>query len=276
MILAFVAVFTVATILDLADEDPNAMSVDVYGQQWWWGYEYDVDGDDEIDFVTANELVIPAVDEVNLRIMSRDVIHSFWAPALNGKKDAVPGRVHPLTFQASEPGVYIGQCTEFCGLSHANMRLKVRALPRAEYDAWVENQLREAAEPTSEAAAAGLAVFEAQCTTCHLIRGVNQDTYEGAAQVSGAAPDLTHFASRSAYAGAIFDLYVDVDGDGFGDPESGEFDIPQLEAWLRNPPAEKPMAPDPPADGELGRGMPNLNLTERQIDDLVAYLTGLE
>ncbi|HUW04289.1 MAG TPA: cytochrome c oxidase subunit II [Acidimicrobiales bacterium] len=276
VILAFVAVFTVATILDLADQSEDALSIDVYGQQWWWGYEYDTNSDGAVDFVTANELVIPAGEEVNLSITSRDVIHSFWAPALNGKKDAVPGRIHPLTFEAAEPGLYIGQCTEFCGLSHAYMRLRVVALAPADYAEWVANQERQAVEPSTPAAEAGKAVFEAQCTTCHLIRGVNQDTYQGAAQVSGAAPDLTHFASRSGYAGAIFDLYQDVDGDGFGDPESGEFDIAQLEAWLRNPPAEKPLAPDPPADGELGRGMPNLNLTEQQIDDLVAYLTGLE
>ena len=94
------------------------------------------------DFRTANEMIIPAGEPVDLDITSLDVIHSFWIPALNGKKDAVPGRHHPLTFEADEPGTYWGQCTEFCGLSHANMRMRVIALPQDEYDAWLENQVR--------------------------------------------------------------------------------------------------------------------------------------
>ena len=106
VILAFVAVATLTTLFDLADEPANALEIDVVGQQWWWEFHYDVDGDGEYDISTANEMVIPAGEPVNLTITSRDVIHSFWIPALNGKKDAVPGRFHPLTIEADEPGTY--------------------------------------------------------------------------------------------------------------------------------------------------------------------------
>ena len=135
-------------------------------------------------------MVIPAGDPVDLDITSMDVIHSFWIPALNGKRDAVPGRHHPLTFEADEPGTYWGQCTEFCGLSHANMRIRVIALPQDEYDAWLENQMRPAEAATGDAVD-GEELFSSTCTSCHQIRGLNDD-YTGAATVSGTAPELTH------------------------------------------------------------------------------------
>ena len=280
VLLAFISVATVATLFDLADEPDDAMEVRVVGQQWWWEFQYDVDGDGEHDFVTANEMVIPAGEPVNLDITSRDVIHSFWIPPLNGKRDAVPGREHPLTLEADDPGSYWGQCTEYCGLSHANMRMRVLALDDADYGAWLDNQMGDAAAPTDESAQAGLEVFESACASCHLVRGVNEDTYEGAEQVSGAAPDLTHLMTRSTFAGSIFRLYDEADDDDIAErylelPDDGTLNQVQLEAWLRDPPGEKPMAPDP-TDEALGRGMPNLELTEDQIDDLVAYLTTLK
>lgn len=284
VLLAFVAVGTVVTIFDLAETPEDAIEIDVYGQQWWWGFEYDVDQDGEIDITTATEMVIPAGQDVVVNIKSRDVIHSFWIPALNGKKDAVPGRTHQLNIQADEPGIYRGQCTEFCGLSHSRMQMRVIALPQDEYDAWVENQLQDAATPTDAEAVAGLELFQGQCATCHQINGV--DEVEFAAQVSGAAPNLTHLMTRSTFAGGILDLYAeanagdpdyDLDGIPYNElPEEGTFERNQLEAWLRNPEAEKPMAPDPTQYSQYGRGMPNLNLTEQQIDQLVAYLETLK
>lgn len=284
VLLAFVAVGTVVTIFDLAETPEDAIEIDVYGQQWWWGFEYDVDQDGEIDITTATEMVIPAGQDVVVNIKSRDVIHSFWIPALNGKKDAVPGRTHQINIQADEPGIYRGQCTEFCGLSHSRMQMRVIALPQDEYDAWVENQLQDAATPTDAEAVAGLELFQGQCATCHQINGV--DEVEFAAQVSGAAPNLTHLMTRSTFAGGILDLYAeanagdpdyDLDGIPYNElPEEGTFERNQLEAWLRNPEAEKPMAPDPTQYSQYGRGMPNLNLTEQQIDQLVAYLETLK
>jgi cytochrome c oxidase subunit II len=284
LILAVIAPFTVATILDLArePEGPEVIDVTVIGQQWWWEYQYDLDDDGEADIITANEMVIPADTPVNLSIESRDVIHSFWIPALNGKKDAVPGRTHELTIQADDPGQYRGQCTEFCGLSHANMRMRVYAVDQAEYDDWVAGQLAPAPVPEEGSpAAAGQQAFIQACSSCHVINGLEPEDFAGAPLVSGAAPNLTHFMSRTTFAGSIFDLYLPPDGDEDAQYldiiEDGEFNRAQLEAWLRDPPGEKPMAPQPNeySDG-LGRGMPNLNLSESQIDELVAYLETLE
>jgi cytochrome c oxidase subunit 2 len=218
--------------------------------------------------------VIPAGEPVVLRITSRDVIHSFWIPKLNGKRDAVPGREHPLLLESDEPGVFHGQCTEFCGLSHGFMRMRVVALEPGAYADWEEGQLLGARNPTDELALEGQRIFRDTCSQCHRVRGPggNEDRFDGAALVAGAAPDLTHFASRGAFAGAIFPLWEDVDGNGEVDPdEIGKaLNVADLEAWLRDPPAQKAMAPDD------GRGMPDLQLTEEQIDALVAYLETLE
>ena len=279
LILAGVGGASVLTILDLDDRPADAQKVTVIGQQWWWEYRYDLDGDGEDDIVTAHDLVIPAGEPVEVSITSRDVIHSFWIPALNGKRDAVPGREHPLLLQADEPGVYRGQCTEFCGLSHAYMNMRVVALSAADYAEWEANQQEGADVPEDEEAAAGMEAFRTQCSQCHLVSGEggNEEAFDadpGVALVAGAAPNLTHFASRGVFAGAIFDLWVDLDESGEIEPdeigEGGRLNRADLEAWLRNPPGEKPMAPD------QSRGMPNLNLTEEQIDALVAYLETLE
>jgi len=284
VILAFVAAGTVVTIFDLADQPEDAMRIDVYGQQWWWGFEYDTNNDGTTDITTATEMVIPVDTPVVVDIRSRDVIHSFWIPALNGKKDAVPGRTHSITIEADDPGIYRGQCTEFCGLSHARMQMRVVALTDADYAAWVENQTQDAVAPTAELERAGLEVFQAQCVSCHQVNGLDEVAF--AAQVSGAAPNLTHMMTRSTYAGGIFELYdqandgpptYDLGGIPYNElPEQGTFNRNQLEAWLRNPPGEKPMAPDPTAESSLGRGMPNLNLSEQQIDQLIAYLETLK
>jgi len=280
VILAFVAVATLATLFDLYEETEDALQVDVVGQQWWWDFQYDVDGDGEHDFRTANEMVIPAGTPVDLTISSMDVIHSFWIPALNGKRDAVPGREHDWSLEADEPGTYWGQCTEYCGLSHANMRMRVIALPQEEYDAWVENQMLPAEAATGDAVA-GEELFTSTCTSCHQVRGLNDD-YTGAATVSGTAPELTHLMSRSTFAGSLFRLYAQADDEDLSTfydhlAEEGTFNRVQLEAWLRDPPAEKPMYADTEAlDGALPRGMPDLGLTEEQIDQLVAYLQTLD
>ena len=274
LLLAGVGGASVLTILDLDDTPPDAMEVTVIGQQWWWEYRYDVDQDGTDDIITANDLVIPIGTPVDLTITSRDVIHSFWIPALNGKRDAVPGREHPLLIEADEPGVYRGQCTEFCGLSHGYMRMRVVALDEADYAAWQANQLTAAKAPTTELALAGRETFRTTCSQCHRVRGAegNDDLFKGSATVSGSAPDLTHFASRGAFAGAIFDLWSDTDQSGEVDIDElgGAFNVADLQAWLRDPPGQKPMYP------QGSRGMPNLELSQVQIDQLVAYLETLE
>lgn len=274
LLLAGVGGASVLTLLDLDDQPAGAQEVTVIGQQWWWEYRYDVDGDGEDDIVTANDLVIPAGEPISLTITSRDVIHSFWIPSLNGKRDAVPGREHPLLIEADEPGVYRGQCTEFCGLSHAYMRMRVVALSEDDYAEWEAHQQEGAAVPTDNLAAEGMETFRTTCSRCHLVEGEggNEDLHKGADLVAGAAPNLTHFASRGVFAGGVFDLWVDGDGNGEIDIDErgGRLNRAALEAWLRDPPGEKPMYP------QGLRGMPNLNLTDEQIDALVAYLETLE
>jgi cytochrome c oxidase subunit II len=284
LILAVIAVLTVVTVFDIdAEADDATMTVEVIGQQWWWEYRYDVDGDgkanDPDDVITANDLVVPAGTNIHLDVQSRDVIHSFWIPKLNGKKDAVPGRHHDLTVNADEPGTYVGQCTEYCGLSHAYMRQRLIALPQDEFDAWLDNQQDDAELPASGDAKAGGELFTSSCSRCHLAEGVNDKEYEeqgsGNDVVSGHAPNLTHFATRGAFAGATLPLWQTDDPDGIvrWSDIGGTLDREQLEAWLRDPPAEKPMAAE--IEGP-SRGMPDLDLSEEQIDQLVAFLETLD
>lgn len=283
LLLAVIAVPTIATIFDLAEKPEDPLKVTVVGQQWWWEYDYP-----GLGIVTANEMVVPVGVPIELSVTSRDVIHSYWIPRLNGKKDAVPNRVHFLKMQADEPGTYWGQCTEFCGLSHANMRQRVVALPQADFDRWVANQQKPAATPTEELAQLGEAVFTGQCVRCHSVDGlkdVNGDPLVSQPQtqlVAGAAPNLTHLMSRTTFAGATFDLKKP----GCENPAAYDaayatgtseecLNVPELEEWLRNPPGMKPMSTTPNDDG-LIRGMPNLGLSENQIDQLVAYLATLK
>jgi cytochrome c oxidase subunit II len=275
LVLGVVAVGTVGTLININSRDDAAMTVQVEGQQWWWRFNYDTDGDGDFDDVsTGTDLVIPAGVDVELQINSNDVIHSFWIPALNGKKDAVPNMTTDLTLHADEPGTYVGQCTEFCGLSHAYMRQRAVALPQDQFDEWLANQETDAEMPTDEEAAAGAELFATQCSRCHLARGINDDQFEeegGKTLVAGDAPDLTHFATRGAFAGGTFNLWLDADSDGIVEYDEIGKDLNRtgLEAWLRDPPGQKPMDPE-------ARGMPNLQLQEEQIDQLVAFLETLD
>ena len=254
-------------------------TVVVVGNQWWWEFRYyfheQVDlaalrdiGDAKnlppADIVTSGQMVIPTGEEVELIVTSRDVIHSFWIPALNGKRDAVPNRFSPWKIEASESGFYFGQCTEFCGLSHSRMRMQVVALHPDEFQEWVDLTTADAPEPPADnpAVLRGRDTFAGTCTSCHLVEGLNDDTYESADQASGSAPNLTHFANRSTFAGGILNTY---------NPD-GSLNSEDLEAWLRDPGAVKANYTVP---GEQYRGMPDLDLSEQQIDDLVAYLSTL-
>jgi len=245
VILAVLAVPTLAALFDLSeDPGPNALDVRVVGQQWWWAYEYPdfkLDGADT-PVTTANELHIPAGVPVRLQLESVDVIHSFWSPRLNGKRDVVPGRIHTWTIEADEPGVYLGQCVEFCGISHSNMRLKVVAHDQNEFDQWIEDQQGLPDEPQDGAAAEGRTTFESTCATCHVVNGQFDQVQEG----SPSAPNLTHLFDRSCFAGCVYELNRN-----------------ELEAWLRDPQRK---------EGSL---MVIPELSEAQIDSLVAYLETL-
>ena len=305
VLLAGIAVPTVATIIDLNDTDDADCVINVTGQQWWWEYDYPIAADGSIcgfmptgesaTIVTSGQMVIPTDAKVVIRGTSRDVIHSFWVPRLNGKRDMVPGRVHTWNFNAEQPGIYAGQCAEFCGLSHANMRMEIVALDDADFQAWLDNQLAPYQAPEEGTLAAeGEAEFIAQCARCHQVDGLTDADGELVVanpqdQVySGAAPNLSKLMTRNTFAGATWDLLNEECRDDVwgADPENfADFYLEgvtrdclnavDLRSWLRNSPAMKPMYADPeqlePTDG-LVRGMPYLALSEDQIDRLVAYL----
>lgn len=239
-----VAIPTVATIFSFAEAPAgrDVVNVKVTGHQWWWEYEYtDLKTPDGQPLKTANELVIPVGRPVFLAMTSEDVIHSYWVPKISaGKQDVIPGRTTHLTLQADRPGVYRGQCAEFCALSHANMRLRVIAQSPGDFERWVQGQLEPAA-----ALPEGLALqrLTSTCAACHTVRGV-----PNVGGITG--PDLTHFASRTSFAGSMLEMTAD-----------------NIALWLRGPADVKP--------GQVPPMMPDYGLTEEEIAALVAYLRSL-
>jgi cytochrome c oxidase subunit 2 len=239
VILASIAIPTVRAITDLTECGADAYPVQIIGHQWWFEYRYPLD-----EVVTGTELVIPAGREVCATMTSEDVLHNFWIPALNGKRYLVPGQETSLRLEAYEPGVYIGQCAEFCGLSHSLMRARAVAVTEEEFRSWISSQQEPAAQPAEGSeAAAGLEVFLNRCTQCHTIDPFNVVALD---QFSG--PDLTHFMSRETIAGGAL-----------------EYSPENLTRWLANPPQVKP-----------GSYMPDLGLTQEEIDSLIAFLETLE
>jgi cytochrome c oxidase subunit 2 len=236
LLLAAVAVPTVATTFDLAGEAPdNALEITVTGHQWWWEVEYP---DEQL--VTANEIHVPTDRPVYVTLTSEDVIHSFWVPRLAGKQDLVPGQTETLSFSAPEPGTYRGTCAEYCGLSHANMRFRVVAEEPSDFEAWVQDQSEDAAAtPPTEIEQ----LVTGTCMSCHQIGGL-----EAVTEPAQPAPDLTHVGSRQTIAAGLLQ----------NDPDD-------MARWLRNPPGVKP-----------GSLMPNYHLTDEQIDALVEFLGTLE
>ena len=171
---------------------PQALTVEITGHQWWWEIEY-WDPVPAHRARTASELHIPAGEPVLIKLRSRDVIHSFWVPALHGKKDLIPGHPTSLWIQADAPGTYTGQCAEFCGYQHAHMRLLVIAESRPSFEAWLARQREPAPEPADDAARRGRELFlTGPCVLCHTIGGTSAGARVG--------PDLTHLAGRTTLA----------------------------------------------------------------------------
>lgn len=298
LILIGIAVPTVGTLMALNKTSDTECVINVTGQQWWWEIDYPVQegcGGVSDVIVTSGQMVIPIDTPVLVRGTSRDVIHSWWIPRLNGKRDMVPGRVQTNRIQADEPGTYAGQCTEFCGLSHANMRMEVIALEPDDFEAWKANQLEAYTSPQADTLAAeGEAQFISQCSRCHQVNGL--EDADGDPIVSrpdlyvyaGAAPNLTNLMTRNTFAGASFDLLLEQCRNEVWDAPPDEvgpeylkgvtaecLNSVQLREWLRDAPQMKPMYADPTeleATDGLYRGMPYLGLSEDQIDQLVAYL----
>jgi cytochrome c oxidase subunit 2 len=237
VILLGLAVPTVGTLLDLA-ETPKGdhLTIQVVGHQWWWEYQY------PNGVRTANDLVFPTGQDVVLELRSVDVIHSYWIPKLNGKRDVIPGRLQMLKIHSEKTGTFFGQCVEFCGDSHAYMRNRAVAMTPDDFDTWLDDQSEAAPVPSDDTSPAGIGhgLFTTKgCAGCHTIKGVSQGRI---------GPDLTHLQSRTTFAGSVFKMTP-----------------VNLAAWLRDPPGEKP-----------GSKMPNLKLSEDEIRNLVAYLETLK
>jgi cytochrome c oxidase subunit 2 len=239
-IVALVALFGISDVYlikQTAPPDPRstAMTVDVIGHQWWWEVRYP-----GTSAVTANEIHIPARTRVNVVATTADVIHSFWVPALNRKIDMIPGRENRILLYASKPGVFRGQCSQFCGFQHAHMSMYVFAQTPAAFRSWLAGMAAPASSPTSAQASAGERLFmTSQCASCHRIAGTSAQGTVG--------PDLSHVASRTTLASATI-------------PNTPA----QLAAWVTNPQAIKP-----------GDRMPDLGLSRGEVAEIVAYLETL-
>jgi cytochrome c oxidase subunit 2 len=240
LVLVALAVATFAADRGLnSPSGPGAVTVDVVGHQWWWNFQYrDVSPN---DFVTVpNELHVPIGVPIHIKAQSRDVIHSFWVPNLHGKRDLIPGIITNTWFQADTPGVYRGQCAEFCGHQHANMALQVVAEPVDRFLEWIQHQRRTAAEPSTDEQRRGRDVFmQSSCVTCHTIRGTDAGSRFG--------PDLTHVGSRMMIASGTL-------------PNTRD----NLARWVANPQAFK-----------AGVRMPPNRLAEQDLQALVSYLRSL-
>ncbi len=194
VILLALIVISVSTGKSIASASSrrDAVVVEVTGNQWWWTVRY-VNDDPRRIVVTANEIHVPVGRPVMIRGTSQDVIHSFWVPNLQGKRDLIPSRITTEWFQADQPGQFRGQCAEFCGLQHAHMAMWVVAEPPDQFEAWIERQLQPAAPPSDPEKIRGQQVFLSHaCVLCHSIQGT-----PAAGQVG---PDLTHLASRLSIA----------------------------------------------------------------------------
>ncbi len=185
----------IARDIRVSGQEP-AVRIEVSGEQWWWRVTY-LDGAQRPLFATGNEIHLPAGSEAAFSLVSPDVIHSFWIPSLGGKLDMIPGRTNSLIIRPERPGVYRGQCAEFCGAQHALMSLIAVVETPEDYAAWFENQMQPAREPQTAEQQLGMQLFgENGCGACHAIRGTEWNGMVG--------PDLTHVGSRKTLGAATF------------------------------------------------------------------------
>ncbi len=229
--------FTMHSVSASPKNDPNALTIEVIGHQWWWEYRYPGQ-----QFVTANELHLPVGQPVHLRLGSADVIHDFWVPQLGRKMDLIPGQTNDLWVRADDPGVYTGACAEYCGAQHAGMRLRVVAESPTDFANWVAGQQGGEPQPTSATERGRTLFFQGQgdCTSCHAIAGTTAKGNVG--------PDLSHVGGRATLAAGVITNTPD-----------------NMQRWLTNPQAIKP-----------GNRMPNLRLSDADVRDLAAYLESLK
>lgn len=217
----------------------DALMIEVTAYQWWWSVEYQ-HPEPAQRVRTANELHLPVGRNVAIKLLANDVIHSFWVPSLHGKLDAIPGHESTLWLRADRPGIYRGQCAEYCGHQHAHMALVVVAEPPDDFERWIQAQRQTAHQPSTAQEQRGLQlVQQSACVMCHTIRG----TAAGAR----IAPDLTHLATRATIAAGVLPRTAD-----------------HVSEWIRDPQAIKP-----------GNRMPALAFSDSDRAAIVAYLEQL-
>ncbi len=241
LIVSVLVLTTIRTIYDVqaAKEPPGALHIRVIGHQWWWEFQYP-----DLGIVTANELHIPLSDSAHptptwLRLESADVAHSFWVPRLAGKTDLIPNKINTMWIAPHQTGTYLGQCAEFCGTQHAMMLLRVIVEPRPVFDQWVAAQRLRV--PSQSVEPHGRQVFESNaCVSCHAVRGTSAHGTYG--------PDLTHLMSRQTLGSGV----------ALNTPE-------HLKIWVDDPGRMKP-----------GVLMPAMNLSEKDLDELIAWMVTLK
>lgn len=218
---------------------PPALRLLVTGHQWWWEVRY-LSDDPSQEFTTANEIHIPVGKVVGVTLRGDDVIHSFWVPALAGKTDVIPGQENKTWIEAQNPGVYRGQCGEYCGQQHAHMAFEVVADPPGQFEVWRRQQLQGAQPDLNGTVQPGLALFTTRCGICHRVRGTTAGGALG--------PDLTHVMSRRSIGAATL-------------PNN----IGNLASWIADPQHIKP-----------GNYMPRLDLSGRQLTQVRQYVETLK
>ncbi|MGD1095648.1 MAG: cytochrome c oxidase subunit II [Bryobacteraceae bacterium] len=238
VVVLFLAAARVIASIQNATPPPGAIQVTVIGHQYWWEYRYP-----DLKVVTANELHVPVSDPAHptptfLTLLSADTDHSFWVPRLAGKTDLIPNHPNHMWIDPHETGLYLGQCSQYCGVQHAKMLLRVYVQTRAEFDRWIDEQSQPAV--VNERASEGRQIFEATaCVNCHTVAGTVAKGRFG--------PDLTHLMSRDTIAsGATTNTHEN------------------LRAWIRDPNVLKP-----------GCLMPAMGLSDPQIDAVTAYMETL-
>ncbi len=234
IVLVGLLIYSLRVTLMEAPED--GITIDVVGHQWWWEVRYP-----DLGIVTANEIHFPAGEQVRFRLSAGDVIHSFWVPNLHGKLDMFPGVTTTIWMRANEPGVWRGQCAEFCGTQHAWMAFEVVAHEPAEFEEWVAaRQAAAAATRAEELAHGGSIFFKHGCQNCHAVQGTDA--------ISNIGPDLTHIGNRRTLGGAVI-------------PN----DRANLAGWIVDPQSIKP-----------GNLMPATYLPSEDLHALVDYLLSLD
>jgi cytochrome c oxidase subunit 2 len=240
VVLLIATAWTLVTLSAVAaPTSPGALTLRITGNQWWWAVSYR-EAEPALSFNTANEIHIPVGQPVRIELSTSDVIHSFWIPQLAGKTDIIPGQTNVAWLQADQPGVYRGQCGEYCGLQHAGMALDVIADQPEAFRAWLDAQARPAAVPASGPVADGAEIFLSRCSVCHTVRGTQAGGIVG--------PDLTHVMSRQTLAAGLL-------------PN----DAGNLGRWIVDPQGAKP-----------GCRMPNLGLAADEVGGLLAYVQTLK